>query len=134
MKKKSLYLFTITLFIGYLSFSQNISGSWSWVHSKNHASEINLSVLNVNQYKGNYCSSFYKGKKIDCYLLDESTSIIVTKKKANIFIGTFKSNFSNTSGTIRLEYYPKKKQLKLTILSEPKGEFYLPNNVFFNKQ
>ena len=125
-------LFTCTL------FSQNIEGHWRWSYNEKHSSTITLEQVNSNEYRGSYCSVYYQGRRIDCSDNDEEYNLSLAKVSNNIFEGTFKNNFSNkpntpNSGTIRITYIPSTQKIKIEILTEPEGEFYLPNNVLFKK-
>ena len=112
---------------------QDISGNWNWNFKEKHSSEITLIKINSNEYKGNYCSSYFNGIKIDCNENTTDYCLFLNKTANNIFTGTFESSFSKSIGTIKLEYLPSLNKIKITILNEPEGEFYLPNNVMFKK-
>ncbi|GAA4280284.1 hypothetical protein [Gaetbulibacter aestuarii] len=112
---------------------QNISGSWNWTYKAKHQSTITLKETRPNNYKGNYCSVFFNGMKIDCGIDQGSNGIFLTKTNENIFTGTFECSFSNTYGTLKLEYLPDSKRIKIEVLKKPKGEFYLPSDVVFKK-
>ena len=130
--KKNIIIIFVLLFTN-KTFSQDLSGTWNWSYSDKHKSEITLIKTSSNNYKGYYCSSYYKGEKLDCYFDENEYSIYISKTNDNIFEGTFKSNFSNKSGTIKIEYFPTSEKIKVTILTKPDGEYYLPNNVYFEK-
>ncbi len=130
---KKIILLFFALFLTNKTFSQEIAGNWNWAYSDKHKSEIKLVKINSTEYKGTYCSSFDEGKKIDCYFEDNEYSIFITKTTTNVFKGTFKSNFSSKSGTLKIEYIPSNEKFKISILTEPDGEYYLPNNVYFEK-
>lgn len=121
------------LFFFSTSFAQDISGNWNWSYKEKHISEITLIKINSNEYKGNYCSSYFDGMKIDCNKNTTDYCLFLTKTENNIFTGSFESNFSKSVGTIKLEYLSSLNKIKTTILTEPEGEFYLPNNVIFEK-
>lgn len=112
---------------------QNISGTWNWKYNDKHQSTITLKQISPTKYKGNYCSVFFNGMKIDCGVDQSSIGIFLTKTNENIFTGTFESSFSNTSGALKLEYLPNTNSLKLEILKEPGGAYYLPNQVTFSR-
>ena len=126
----------IFIFFFYSSTSgQDISGNWNWNYEEKHSSEITLikTKINSNDYKGNYCSSYFEGKKIDCNENNTDYCLFLTKVDDNIFTGTFQSNFSKSIGEIKLEYLPTLNKFKIMILKEPDGEYYLPNNGVFMK-
>jgi hypothetical protein len=131
MKKYIIILFVL-LFTN-KTFSQDITGNWNWSYLDKHKSEITLVKINTNEYKGYFCSSYNKGEKIDCYFEDNEYSIFITKTNPNIFEGSFRSNFSNKLGTLKIEYILATGKIKLSIITKPDGEYYLPNNVYFEK-
>lgn len=117
----------------YCAYAQDISGDWKWEQNNIHQTEITFVKINSNEFRGKYCSSYYNGKKIDCYFNENEYSILISKTSSNIFEGTFKSNFSNKSGTLKIEYIPATGKIKVCILTKPDGEYYFPNNVYFEK-
>lgn len=129
-------IITIIVFIfSTVVYSQDISGNWRW-NSDNgkNLTEITLVKVDDNNFKGNYCSSYYDGKKMDCK--EENNTdfcIFIHKVSLNIFEGTFESSFSNTMGNIRVTFIPSSNKIKLEILSEPTGEFYFPTDVLLKK-
>ncbi len=111
-------------------FSQDISGNWSWeLQDGKHMTEIIL-TKNNNSFIGYYSSSFYNGKKIDATYSENEVCINLNKISTNIFEGDFESPSFNGKGQIRIIYIPATTKIKLEILSS-EGEYYLPNNVFF---
>ncbi len=115
-------------------FSQTISGNWAWEYDNGkHITEITLENINSNTLQGNYCSTFYSGSKIDCNENLNDFCIQVSSTSTNVFEGTFKSSFCEELGILRLTYNPAEDQLFLEILNEPDGEYYLPDDVIFNR-
>tara|TARA_Y100000815_G_scaffold275748_1_gene316813 strand:- start:48605 stop:48994 length:390 start_codon:yes stop_codon:yes gene_type:complete len=114
------------------SFSQDISGTWSWSSSNDeNFVEISLSNNSNSQIVGSYCSIFQQGNKIDC-AESEEPCIYLSVSGPDIFTGTFKSSFSNTTGQIKLTLVNPDK-LHLEIISEPDGEFYLPHDIYLQR-
>ena len=130
---KTLIKIIFCLFFYSSLLGQDISGNWNWNFEEKHSSEITLQQINSNEYKGNYCSSYFDGMKIDCNENTTDYCLFLTKTADNIFTGTFESNFSKSIGRIKVEYIPSLHRIKIIILTEPAGEFYLPNNVMFKK-
>lgn len=123
----------IALFLYYFNYSQDISGNWSWEYQGQNQTEISLESIGNDTYQGTYCSVFYNGKKIDCSDDDTKLSISLSKVSDNVFEGDFESPSFNGHGTIRITYSIwNSESIKLEILTR-NGEFYLPNNKFFEQ-
>lgn len=125
---KNIILISIIILTSNVLCAQDISGTWHW-QNDNHVSSITLIQDDANTYYGYYCSSFYEGKKIDC---SNSTEICINIEKTdlNIFEGTFESPSFNGTGQIKFTFDLSQNKLKLEIANS-EGEYYLPNNVFF---
>jgi hypothetical protein len=93
---KSLIKIIFCLFFYSSLLAQDISGDWNWSFEDKHSSEITLQQINSNEYKGNYCSSYFEGMKIDCNENRTDYCLFLTKTASNIFTGTFESNFSKS--------------------------------------
>ena len=131
MKIVSTLVLFLTLFNG---FSQSISGKWNWQGKGGyHMSEITIEYINDHTIKGNYCSSFFNGNKIDCNKNPEDFYIQMFSVSKNIYHGTFKSSFSGEIGKIRITYNKNENTLFLEILKKPESEYYLPDNVIFKR-
>jgi hypothetical protein len=130
---KSLIKTILCLFFYSTVSGQDISGNWNWNFKEKHSTEITLKQVNSNEYKGNYCSSYFNGMKIDCNENKNDYCVFLNKTGNNTFTGTFESNYSKSIGTIKVEYIPSLNKIKIIILTEPDGEFYFPNNVMFEK-
>jgi hypothetical protein len=128
-------LFFIFLILGIeLVYAQDISGSWNWT-SDNESNITQIVIIKVDSvnYKGYYCSVFNAGKKIDCTDEFNVTNIAISKMEKNVFVGSFKSSYSNTKGKLRLTFLERSSNLTLEIIEKPNGEFYLLNNSTFKK-
>ncbi|WP_274475045.1 hypothetical protein [Mangrovimonas aestuarii] len=111
---------------------ENIEGTWQWENQKGeHTSVLSIKAIDGNSYQGRYCSVFFEGEKIDCNKRMDDFNVEIKMISPNRFEGTFKSNYSQKKGTLELTHYPKKGQLKLEIIDQPKGEYYLPDDAVF---
>jgi hypothetical protein len=128
---KKILLLNIIVFMSGILFSQDISGTWNWqFQNGKHISEIVLISNGPDSYHGYYCSTFYEGRKVDCSNSELEICITVDKTQENTFVGTFESPSFNGNGNIKLVYYPLDNKLKIELIN-PEGEYYLPNNVFY---
>lgn len=126
---KHLY-FLILLFISLPANAQDITGSWSW-NSDDGEANYNLELKKENnKVTGTHCGIFHNGNRIDCTEGTESElSVKVIKITEDVFEGSIKSGYSQTTGKIRLEYNPEEKSLRFQLIEEPSGIFYLPKEV-----
>lgn len=95
--------------------------------------ELYLSQNGSTTIEGYHCSTFYGGKKTDCVEDTEECSINLIKTGQNIYQGTIKSGFSSNVGTIKLTYDPIHDRIHFELLTEPEGEFYIPEDVYLEK-
>ena len=115
-----------------VSNAQKIDGTWNWNSDKSeHMSSIVLESSDNKSYSGYYCSVFYDGSKIDCDEEDTMT-LYLKMTEDNVLVGTFKSSCCGGSGAIRLVYEETTKRLWIS-LSDTRGEFYLPNKVYYEQ-
>lgn len=133
MKLTTIIIALFSLFCISNIYGQDISGTWNWEYKNKHSSAISLKKINSDSYKGRYCSVYYNGNRIDCSVDDNDHGIYLNKVSNNVFEGSFKSFYSGTTGKMRLEYLPVTNKIKITILEKPKGEYYLPDKVDFNR-
>ncbi|QTY25930.1 hypothetical protein [Flavobacterium sp. CS20] len=130
---KHIFIFFIFLVFSNNMISQDISGNWNWKYQDKNQTEISLESIGNDTYQGTYCSVFYTGGKIDCSDDETEFCISLSKVSENIFEGSFESPSFNGNGNIRITYSSlNPDSFKLEILSSS-GEFYLPNNVFFEQ-
>ena len=129
-----LLLIVITAFAKPLKTDEKLSiaGTWQWENEKGeHTSVLSIKDIDSGSYQGRYCSVFFEGEKIDCNKTMDDFNVEITMVGPNKFEGVFKSNYSHKEGTLELTHYPIKGQLKLEIINQPKGEYYLPDNAVF---
>ena len=112
----------------------NLSGTWYWNSTNEKNSfELYLSHTDPSTLEGYHCSTFYDGNKIDCVEDTEECSLNLTKIGQNIYQGTIKSGFSSTIGTVKLTYDPIHDRIHFELLTEPEGEYYIPEDVYLKK-
>lgn len=122
--------FLILLFISSPACAQDITGSWSW-NSEDRQTQFSLDLKKENkEITGTHCAVFYGGDRIDCSENSENeVSVKLVQRSEHLYEGSIKSDYSQTTGKIRLEYNPEEKNLKFQLLKEPSGIFYLPKEV-----
>lgn len=81
--------------------------------------------------KGTHCSVFYNGKFIDCS--NKAPSISLVKTGTNTFEGTIRSEYSATTGKIKMVLTSSKKTLHFRITEEPSGVFYIPEDIILTR-
>ena len=115
----------------------SFSGDWTWEKNSDRANfDMTLSVEN-NTIKGNHCIVAQAGRRIDCELGNDDTSI--EKKfsiKGTISNGvasvSYESTYSGTKGTAEIRVLPNGK-LEWKIINEADGQTYFPNNAILIK-
>ena len=135
MKKMKKFLIIILIFISNEIIAQNPEGTWYWKSENgNHEVELFIKIFNNEEIKGSYCSVFYQGDKIDCNNdIESDFNFQLNCISRNTYQGTFTSNFSFTSGIVKLVYDPLNQKMSLTIINKPEGEYYLPTDAVFSK-
>ena len=108
--------------------AQISKGTWFWnSDNENESLELNVERVDNRTIKGNYCSVFHNGGKIDCSSeLENVTNFILSEISKNTYQGTFTSNFSSTNGILKIIFNPLNNKILLEIVEAPKGEYYLP--------
>jgi hypothetical protein len=107
----------------------NLTGTWYW-KSDNGKNNIELYLIqNGTLVTGKHCGSFYEGSKIDCISEDDENSITLTQISSNVFEGNLISGYSDITIQIRITLNPSNETIFFQQLSQPTGEYYLPNNV-----
>ena len=115
--------------------AQISKGTWYWKSKdRNNNLELTITSRDNQSLKGNYCSVFDQGNKIDCSSeLEDQTNFILKQISDNIFQGTFTSNYSFKKGILKIIFNPLNNNIKLEIIEVPKGEFYLPKNAVLSQ-
>ena len=131
--KKFVILFLILL--PNMIIVQINKGSWYWNSDKgNDNLEFYIENTDDQTIKGNYCSVFSEGDKIDCSSdLENETNFILKKTSINTYQGIFKSNFSSTEGVLKIVFNTRNDKIKLEIIEAPKGEYYLPKSAVLSQ-
>jgi len=126
MTKKLLLLFLISIFSNSI-YAQDISGSWSW-NSEEGSNMFTLDLIKTseNNFRGNHCSVYLHGDRIDCNDSKEDFSIVLIKKAENIFQGSIRSGFSYAVGNVQLQYLPEENTMLFSLKTAPEGEYYMP--------
>lgn len=126
MTKKLLLLFLISIFSKSI-YAQDISGSWSW-NSEEGSNMFTLDLIKTseNNFRGNHCSVYLHGDRIDCNDSKEDFSIVLIKKAENIFQGSIRSGFSYAVGNVQLQYLPEENTMLFSLKTAPEGEYYMP--------
>ena len=107
----------------------NLTGTWYW-QSTNGKNNFELYLVqNGNSVIGKHCGSFYEGSKLDCISEDDEDSATLTQISSNVFEGNLSSGYSDISIPIRITLNPSNETIFFQQLSQPTGEYYLPNNV-----
>lgn len=127
MIKKLQLAFFICFLISFSSQAQEIEGSWSW-NSQDGVNMFSIDLLRIseNNYRGNHCSVYLGGDRIDCRENGEDFTIVLVRKSENIFQGSIRSGLSNSIGNVQLQYLPNEDSLLFSLKSNPKGEYYMP--------
>lgn len=126
MVKKLLFLFIgILLYIP--SQAQDISGSWSW-NSRESGDMFTIDLIKAseNNFRGNHCSVFLDGNRIDCNDTKDDFSIVLVRKAENIFQGSIRSGYSMAVGNVQLQYLPEENTMLFSLKTAPKGIYYMP--------
>lgn len=127
MIKKLLAVYTILLLSIFPAAAQDISGSWSW-NSKEGSNMFTIDLIQAteNDFRGNHCSVFLGGERIDCNDTKDEFTVVLVKKAENIFQGSIRSGYSYAVGNVQLQYLPEENTMLFTLKTAPKGEYYMP--------
>lgn len=130
--KKLLLLF---LFLIPLQFqAQDISGNWNWVTGVGENSfTLTLKKVSENNYRGIHCASYYGGNRIDCESDENNYSVALIRKSDNIFQGTIKSGYSQTTGNFQLQYLPLNNTMIFKITQMPQGISFIPQEAILER-
>ena len=125
-------LFTTLL----LSFSTSnsftdFSGKW---HAKTVTASFDLKLTQIKgRVSGSHCAIQLGGSKVDCVLKDNDVTIIGNANNSTSVKVTFISQFSQKKGTATITKM-NDSTLQWRIITKPKGEYYLPNQMVLNKR
>ena len=125
-------LFTTLL----LSFSTSnsftdFSGKW---HAKTVTASFDLKLTQIKgRVSGSHCAIQLGGSKVDCVLKDNDVTIIGNANNSTSVKVTFISQFSQNKGTATITKM-NDSTILWRILTKPKGEYYLPNQMVLKKQ
>ncbi len=127
MIKKLLVVHILLLLSILPAAAQDISGSWSWNSVEgNNMFTIDLIQATENDVRGNHCSVFLGGERIDCNDTKDKFTVVLVKKAENIYQGSIRSGYSYAVGNVQLQYIPEENAMLFTLKTAPKGEYYLP--------
>ena len=131
--KRILFL-AIILLSNFLN-AQISKGTWNWKSENgNNNLEFTISSVENNKIQGNYCSVYFKGKKIDCDSgMENEPDFILDEIGENIYLGKFTSNYSSTKGILKISFFQSTNNIKLELVEPPKGEFYLPKSALLSQ-
>ncbi|HSI70904.1 MAG TPA: hypothetical protein VK941_11765 [Gillisia sp.] len=127
MIKKLLFTLLIGFFISVSTQAQDIEGSWSW-NSQDGVNMFTIDLIRTseNNYRGNHCSVYLNGDRLDCRENEQDSTIVLIRKSENIFQGSIRSGLSNSIGNVQLQYLPNEDSILFSLKSNPKGEYYMP--------
>ncbi|MEN9350636.1 MAG: hypothetical protein RL372_1614 [Bacteroidota bacterium] len=119
-----------------VSFSANkpftdFSGKW-YSGSANASFDIKL-IQVKGRVSGSHCAIQLGGSKVDCVLKDNDVTIIGNANNSTSVKVTFISQFSQKKGTATITKM-NDSTLQWRIITKPKGEYYLPNQMVLKKR
>ena len=130
-KGRYIILFLLLCKAPLVSFSANtpitdFSGKW-------HAETATVSFdLNLTQIKGrvsgSHCAVQMGGQRVDCALKDDDVTITGNANNSASVMVSFISQFSQKQGTATITKM-NDSTIEWRILTKPKGEYYLPNQM-----
>jgi type 1 fimbria pilin len=119
-----------------VSFSANkpftdFSGKW---YSGSANSSFDIKLIQVKgRVSGSHCAIQLGGSKVDCVLKDNDVTIIGNANNSTSVKVTFISQFSQKKGTATITKM-NDSTLQWRIITKPKGEYYLPNQMVLKKR
>ena len=116
------------------SHCQDLAGHWRWINkAEDRSFEIDLAKPkagdSVHDFVGEHCGSYYNGGRVDC---TEEISIYLKKEQEDIFIGTIRSAYSDSTSRIKLTILPERDQIRWEVI-DAKGQFYFPYDAVLEK-
>ena len=130
--------FYLTLFFAvvFLSFSAIItitdfSGKW---HAETATASFDLNLTQIKgRVSGSHCAVQIGGQKIDCAIKDNDVTITGNANNSTFVNVTFISQFSQTKGMATITKM-NDSTIEWRIITKPKDENYLPNQMVLKKQ
>jgi hypothetical protein len=125
-------LFTTLL----LSFSTSndftyFSGRW---HAETATASFDLKLTQIKgRVSGSHCAIQLGGRKVDCVMDDKYVAITGTANNSASMLVTFISQFYQKKGTASITKI-NDSTIQWKILSKPKGEYYLPNQMVLRRR
>jgi hypothetical protein len=137
-RSKGVCKFLLTLFFGvvFLSFRAydnyiDFSGKW---HAETATATFDLNLTQLKgRISGSHCGVQLGGQKVDCALKDTDVTITGTANNSTSVKVTFISQFSQNKGTATITKM-NDSTIQWKILTKPKGEYYLPNQMVLRKR
>ena len=137
-RSKGVGKFLLTLFFAtvFLSFRANdnyidFSGKW---HAETATATFDLNLTQLKgRISGSHCGVQLGGQKVDCALKDTDVTITGTANNSTSVKVTFISQFSQKKGTATITKM-NDSTLQWRIITKPKGEYYLPNQMVLKKR
>lgn len=87
---------------------------------------LDLIETTEDNFRGNHCSVYLHGNRIDCSDNKEEFSIVLIRKAENIFQGSIRSGYSSAIGNVQLQYLPEDNTMLFSLKTAPEGEYYMP--------
>jgi len=125
--------FHLTLFFTmvFLSFRANdnyidFSGKW---HAETATASFDLNLTQIKgRVSGSHCAVQMGGQRVDCALKDDDVTITGNANNSASVMVSFISQFSQKQGTATITKM-NDSTIEWRILTKPKGEYYLPNQM-----
>jgi len=109
----------------------DFSGKW---HAETATASFDLSLTQLKgRISGSHCAVQLGGRKVDCALEDADVTITGTANNSASVKVTFISQFSQNKGTATITKM-NDSTIQWKILTKPKGEYYLPNQMVLTKR
>ncbi len=127
-----LILFVITLF-SFSAITPFTDYSVKW-HAETATASFDLKLTQIKgRVSGSHCAIQMGGRKVDCVLDYKDVTIAGTVNNSASMLVTFISQFSQKKGTASITKI-NNSTLQWTILTKPKGKYYLPNQMVLKKR
>ena len=121
---------------GLVSFSAitpftDFSGKW---HAETATASFDLNLTQIKgRVSGSHCAVQMGGQKIDCAIKDNDVTITGNANNSASVKLAFISQFSQNKGTATITKM-NDSTILWRILTKPKGEYYLPNQMVLTKR
>jgi hypothetical protein len=138
LRSKGVSKFLLSLFFAmvFLSFRANdnyidFSGKW---HAETATASFDLKLTQIKgRVSGSHCAIQLGGRKVDCVMDDKYVTITGTANNSASMLVTFISQFYQKKGTASITKI-NDSTIQWKILSKPKGEYYLPNQMVLRRR